>query len=145
MAVRFCTPNAVGLIITRKNNDCTEILLQKRNNQWDLAAGGHVEENESLKQAAIREAREEIGIEISYKDIVFATCSYTKFEKLPYNFFYFAVKQFDGIPAIKEPGKCQELKWFHINDLPEDIISDVKVTIGNYLSGILFDELGWSF
>lgn len=145
MAVRFCTPNAVGLIITRKSNGCTEILLQKRSNQWDLAAGGHVEENESLKQAAIREAREELSIGVSYEDIVFATCSYTKFEKLPYNFFYFVVEQFDGIPAIKEPEKCQELKWFYINDLPEDIISDVKVTIGNYLSGISFDELGWSF
>lgn len=143
MVTRFCTPNAVGLIITRKNNGCAEILLQKRSNCWDLAVGGHVEENESLKEAAMREAREELGIGISYKDIVFATCSYTKFEKLPYNFFYFVVEQFDGIPAIKEPEKCQELKWFCINDLPEGIISDVKVTIDNYLSGISFAELGW--
>lgn len=144
MATRFCTPNAVGIIIKRKNGSRTEILLQKRNNQWDFAVGGHVEENESLREAAIREAKEEIGIIISYKDIVFATCSYTKFEKVPYNFFYFVVERFDGIPSIKEPEKCQELKWFCINDLPENIISDVKITISNYLLGVSFAELGWN-
>lgn len=143
MSARFCTPNAVGLIITRKNGNCTDILLQKRSNCWNLAVGGHVERNESLKQAAIREAKEEIGIEICDKDIAFATCSYTKFEKIPYNFFYFTVKHFEGIPSIKEPGKCQELKWFCINDLPESIIGDVKITIDNYLSGNSFVELGW--
>lgn len=87
MNKRFCTPNAVGVIITRNQDQYTEILLQKRNGKWDLAVGGHVEENEALTEAVIREAKEEIGIDISYKNILFATCSYTKLEKSPYNFF----------------------------------------------------------
>lgn len=141
---RFRTPNAVGIIIIREINGCTEILLQKRNNQWDFAAGGHVEENESLTQAVIREAKEEIGISVCRKDIIFSSCSYTKFEKITYNFFYFVVKQFKGKPSIKEPTKCQDLKWYDINYLPGNIIKDVELIVRNHFAGIPFTEIGWN-
>lgn len=53
----FCTPIALGVIIKRTNNGNTELLLQKRNNRWDLAVGGHVEKNESLTDAVVWEAK----------------------------------------------------------------------------------------
>ena len=114
MSSRFMTPNAIGVIITRENdNGATEILLQKRkNNMWDLAVGGHVE------------------------------CSYTKFEERPYNFYYFKVDKFSKIPIIKEPEKCLDLRWFKLEALPESLIPDVKTTINNNINGVKFAELG---
>ena len=145
MSSRFMTPNAIGVIITRENdNGATEILLQKRkNNMWDLAVGGHVESGESLTDAVIREANEELGIEILKHDISFSTCSYTKFEERPYNFYYFKVDKFSKIPIIKEPEKCLDLRWFKLEALPESLIPDVKTIINNHINGIKFAELGW--
>lgn len=56
MAKHFLTAGAVIL------NDQNKILLKKDPNRgWELP-GGHVENNESLKEAAVREIKEETGI-----------------------------------------------------------------------------------
>lgn len=145
MSSRFMTPNAIGVIITRENdNGATEILLQKRkNNMWDLAVGGHVEKNESLTDAVIREAKEELGIEVLKQDVSFSTCSYTKFEERPYNFYYFKVSKFSKIPTIKEPEKCLDLRWFEFENLPQNLILDVRIILNNHTKGVKFVELGW--
>ena len=63
------------LVLTRKVDENTEILLQKRkntgymDNMYDMACSGHLEKGESLSQAIIREAKEKIGIEIQEKDL----------------------------------------------------------------------------
>ena len=56
-------------------NDKKQTLLQKRSpnkrfnaNKWGLCAG-HVDKGESLEQAALREMKEEIGLETSIKDL----------------------------------------------------------------------------
>ncbi|HUC90130.1 MAG TPA: NUDIX domain-containing protein [Patescibacteria group bacterium] len=48
------------------------LLLQKRSakmkdspNKWDFSVAGHVDEGEDYQQAALREAREEIGLELA--------------------------------------------------------------------------------
>lgn len=66
----FSTYLTVGLILIKNN----KILLMKRCNtgyedgKYGLVAG-HVESKESLKQAIIREAKEEIGINLSKQDL----------------------------------------------------------------------------
>lgn len=66
------------LLLTRKNNNNqVETLFQKRKNIgycdgfYDLSASGHVDENESMKQAMCREAKEELGIDINVEDLEF--------------------------------------------------------------------------
>ena len=60
----------------RKTADDIEVLFQKRSDKvdrfagkWDIAAGGHINYNESVLDAAVREAREEIGATIT-KDML---------------------------------------------------------------------------
>jgi hypothetical protein len=38
--------------------------------------------------------------------------------------FAFICKKWKGTPKANEPKKCEEVKWFNINDLPKDIIDD---------------------
>lgn len=63
MEERYNLRCAVFLILTEKRKDDTYILLQRRYNTglhdglWDVAASGHVEKDETLSYAIIREAR----------------------------------------------------------------------------------------
>ncbi|MDE5539880.1 MAG: NUDIX hydrolase, partial [Bacilli bacterium] len=56
-------------------NDKSQVLLQKRSpnkrfhpNKWALCAG-HVDAYESLEEAAIREIKEEVGLDVDLKDL----------------------------------------------------------------------------
>jgi len=111
---------------------------------WDCAAVGHVDKDESLKMAVAREAREELGINI--ENVSFATLMH-KYEPSSGNTYfnaYFIAGSYVGIPSIKEPEKCIDLRWFNINDLPIDFINERKQAFQNYLSGIAYDEYGWN-
>ena len=57
-------------------NDEGEVLLQQRSAKklicpllWDVSVAGHVDSGETIKQAAIRETREEIGLLLSETDL----------------------------------------------------------------------------
>ena len=77
--VAFCT-TVIWLYRHTKNG--IELLWQKRSpkvdrnaNMWDVSAGGHMNYGETLIEAVTREAREEIGIEVSPEDLEFVVAS----------------------------------------------------------------------
>lgn len=151
MKDRFQVPCAVFVILERENEGKCEILLQKRQNTgyrdgfWDLAASGHVEHGESLKTATVREAKEEIGIDILEEDLEFACMAHKFFknEDITYYDVYFKVHKYTGKIEIGEPHKCSELTWFDINELPEKLIDNRSEALFNYFKGIRYTEIGW--
>ncbi|MBR3323949.1 NUDIX domain-containing protein [Candidatus Saccharibacteria bacterium] len=71
---------AVVFVFRRNAEGVLELLWQKRSEGvsrypgfYDISAGGHINLGESLVEAAVREAREEIGAEISAADLGFVT------------------------------------------------------------------------
>lgn len=149
MSDRFKNYSAVMLMLMRKNNDGKEdILLQKRKNTgymdgyWDFSASGHVEENEPMKKSMIREAFEELGVEIKYDDLDFVTLIHKNKGAIYYN-GYFKSEKWINEPKINEPEKCEEIKWFCIDNLPENLIDDRKEAIYNYKNKVSYSEFGW--
>lgn len=145
--MRYRTLSAVFAIILKNDH----ILLQKRKNtgyedgKYDVAVSGHVEKNESLKETIIRESMEEIGIKVEKDNIDFVTLIHKNdisYDNIYYN-VYFIIREFDGIPTIKEPEKNSELKWFNLNKLPLTLIEDRKLAISNYLNESTYSEVGW--
>ncbi len=73
----------VGVVIAflyRVSDKGVEVLWQKRSEQidrypgdYDLSAGGHINLGESLVEAAVREAGEEIGAKITAEDLELVT------------------------------------------------------------------------
>ncbi|MBL7164047.1 MAG: NUDIX hydrolase, partial [Anaerolineales bacterium] len=57
--------------------------------------------------------------------------------------FFLAARQWSGTPQNKEPDKCDQIKWFPVDALPENVIPYVRRALENYLAGISFDEFGW--
>ena len=149
MSERFKSLSAVILLLTRKVNNGEEILFQKRINTgycdgfYDLAASGHVEANESMKQAMCREAKEELGIIINEDDLEFICMIHKKSKGSTYYNGYFKANKWIGEPCINEPEKNEELKWFNINDLPSNIVDDRIIAIENYKNDVKYSEYGW--
>lgn len=134
---------AVYLILIKEN----KVLLLKRANtgyedgNYSLVAG-HMDGNETIKQAMIREAYEEAGIIIDENDIEIAAFLHRKTDPERLDFFLKCDK-FSGEVTNMEPDKCSELSWYDINNLPENIIPCVKKAIENYQNNIMFDNFGW--
>ncbi len=111
------------------------VLLRKHDKYgiW-LSIGGHIEPNEDPNEAAIREVKEEVGIDIELagKFIIFKDEKYK--ELIPPKFLnrhyinethehvtlvYFASSEKDTvIPSEKE--KTKEWKWFTIEELDDE-------------------------
>ena len=137
------------LMLSRINqNGKEEILLQKRKNTgymdgyWDFSASGHVEENESMKMATIRETKEELGIDVKIENVE-PICIIHKNIGLTYYNGYFKTTKWSGEPKVNEPEKCEEIRWFNIDDLPENMIDDRIVAVQNYKNNIYYSEYGW--
>lgn len=123
--------SAVHIILINDN----KILLQKRKGSklWPgyyALPAGHIDEGETQYDALVREAKEELGIEINPNDIInnYVVLRRNFFEidgKIlePYIDYYFEIKKYNGVPKIIEEDKCDELLWADINNLPEPFIN----------------------
>lgn len=136
--------SSIYLII--KNNE-GKILLQRRQGSklWPgflALPAGHLDVGEDAYEAAIREAKEELDIDITVDNIsdVFVVNRKNK-SLLPYYDVYFELNGYNGEIKINEPNKCSELVWSNIKSLPEDMIEFEKIALNNYLNGIKFSTI----
>ena len=120
-------------------------LLAKRKGKHALAighwgsSGGHVEPGESPAQAAIREAREELGIEIG--NLKFLICLDEQWKNgKQYVDIIFLADILSGKPIPMEPDKVEVVEWFPLNKLPEPIFPPVEIALRNLQTGKLYDE-----
>ena len=136
--------SSVYLIIRNKNND---ILLQRRQGTklWPgflALPAGHVDEGENAYDAIIREAKEELGIEILLENIIDTFVVNRRNKSLPpYYDVYFEVSSYKGNIKINEPEKCSELVWCNVDNLPKDMIDYEKAAIINNKNGIKFSVI----
>ena len=141
MKERFKTAVPVGAILINEDN---KILLQKRCNTGYMdgmyaIVSGHLEKNESMLSGIIREVKEEIGVELSSDKVEFV-CIIRRGDNDDYINSYFKCDNFAGDVKNMEIDKCTELKWFNINELPDNIIPNDKRAIKNMINNIILDE-----
>lgn len=144
MNKRFLLRAACYLLLIKRG----KILLQRRfNTGWEdgkyTLISGHLEGNETVKQAMIREAKEEAGIIISSENLhVVHTMHRKSSDDLEYIDFFLTVNKWQGKPKIIEHNKCDEMQWFSLNNLPENTLPHIKQATENYSKKIQFSELG---
>ncbi len=151
MKDHFCVPSASIVMLLKNEGGKVKVLLQRRQNTgfmdglWDLSCSGHVEHGESMSEAAVREAKEELGVDIAVDKLKFFTFIHKREKEwdLTYYNAYFVCTEFIGEPTICEPEKCSELKWFDLAHLPDDLINDRKCALKAYLDGVHYIEYGW--
>ena len=133
---------AVHLILEHNN----EFLLLRRYNtgyedgNYSVIAG-HLNENETIKEAMIREALEEANITIDDKHLKIVGVMHRKDgdESIDY---YLYTNKFSGNVRIMEPNKCDDLAFYKLDNLPDNIIPYIKTVLYNYKNNIIFSEYG---
>lgn len=139
----FLAPIAVHLLLVK---DERVLLLRRYNTGYEdgnySVVAGHIEGGEDLKTATIREAQEEAGIEISRSSLDVVGVIHFK-EDAEYIHFFLSASEWCGEVTNMEPGKCDDLRWFGIHDLPDNTVAYVRRAIENYCNGIWFGSVGW--
>jgi len=130
----------------------SKVLLAKRCNT-DFYDGyynlpcGHIDGGETATDALIREAKEEVGIEIEHKNIElnytlhrFRTANDGRFEYID---LFFRVKKWKNKPENREPDKCDDLTWFKLDNLPKNLIPFHEKVIREIGKGKIYGEIGF--
>jgi 8-oxo-dGTP pyrophosphatase MutT (NUDIX family) len=126
-----------------------QILLLRRYNtgyedgKYSVPAG-HLDGGAEVVEAAIREALEEIGVEIGRDDVRVVGVMHRQAGLEERIDFFVKVCRWKGEITNREPEKCDELRWVPVNELPQNVIPYVRQAICNYLEGIWFDSYGWT-
>jgi 8-oxo-dGTP diphosphatase len=111
----------VAMLITRADR----LLLIRRQGahgagSWSTP-GGHLDFGETPEQGAIREAREETGVDVTDLAFVAITNDWFEAEQKHYITIWFRACQFSGEPMIASPREMTELGWFGWDPLPQPL------------------------
>ena len=124
-----------------------KIYLQKRkgtgfrDGQWGLIAGHH-DGGESLRNAMIREAKEEANIDIKESNLEFVHILHKRENDERIEVF-FRCDKWVGKPVIAEAHKVETAAWYKITNLPERTIDYIKAVIQKVSKGIYYSEYGF--
>jgi 8-oxo-dGTP diphosphatase len=125
------------------------VLLAQRHNtgyadgQWNLPSG-KLEDGEDVVAAVIREAREEIAIDLDRGDLDVATSVHCRNPEGQGRVgFFFHARQWRGEPRNAEPHKCSQIEWFPLDQLPINTVPYTQAGIELFRRGEPFGLHGW--
>jgi 8-oxo-dGTP diphosphatase len=101
---------------------------------------GHVEEDELPIQTAIREAKEEVGVDVAAEEISFEHVLFQSRSDRTYVDLFFSATKWTGEPKNNEPEKCDACLWARVDALPPETLEYVKRVLGHASSNIRYGE-----
>ena len=145
---RFTTRAAVYVLLEKDNKI---LMFKRKNTNWFdgfyNVPCGHIDGHETMVTAAVREVKEEVGVDIIPENLKFMQVvhrvSKNKDDYIEYVEAYFKVNKWQGEPYIAEEEFGEELNWFEINKLPENTLPYTKEAIQSVLKGDYYSEYGW--
>lgn len=145
MSERFKIHIAAYLVLEKDD----QILFHKRKNSgymdgyYSLVAG-HLDGAETAKQAIIREAHEETGIVLRQEDLRVVHVSHRFNPHREYIDIYLAASKWEGEITNIEPHKCDGLDWFPKDQLPENIVPEVKAVLEQIQKPNFYSDIGFN-
>ena len=112
---------AVGVaILIRRGEEVFLLLRQNAHGAGTWAPpGGHLDFGETPEACAIREAREETGLEVHSARFFALTNDVFHAEGRHYITIWMEAGEYTGEPILNAPEEAQQIGWFAWNDLPD--------------------------
>lgn len=145
--VRYQSFGCAYVLLMRGADSEREILLHIRKNtgymdgKYDASASGHLEPGETLEECAIRETLEEIGIILQPQDLKFALL-YHEPEANYIKAIFTAELPNNQTPKVCEPDKSGDLRWFRLDELPNNVIPFLPKIMQCIKQGIDYADSG---
>ncbi len=133
----------IYLVLVKDN----KILLLRRYNtgyedgNYSLV-GGHVDDGEAYKDAMIREAKEEVDIDLCSDSLDAVHVLHRQQNGNRIDVFFMA-KKWKGEPKVAESNKCDDVSWFDLDDLPENTIPFIKQALENIRKDSFYSDFGF--
>lgn len=130
-----------------------QILLLRRANtsyedgNYSLVAG-HLDGQETFRQAMVREAKEEADVILSPDDLKVVhvmhrfACPNEPHLRERVDVFLMAGK-WDGEPQNMEPHKCDDLSWFLLDSLPGNVVPYIRQALECIKNNVFYSEFGF--
>ena len=122
------------------------LMLRRANTGYEdgnySVIAGHLESGEGLTRAMIREVKEESGVDVEPADLTLKTVVHRLDDREQLDFF-FEIKQWNGSIKNMEPKKCDDLRWFSLDELPTNTIPYIKKALHCYREEIFYSEIGF--
>jgi 8-oxo-dGTP pyrophosphatase MutT (NUDIX family) len=130
-------PVRMGVRVMMIQNEKVWLVRQTYMPGWFMPGGG-LKRNETLEQAARREAREETGAELGTLTLLGAYSNFVEW-KSDHNIVFFCHDfEFKGKPD----GEISELRAFPLKDLPDNLWPGHRRRLMEYQAGIHSPQFG---
>lgn len=135
----------VGVGIMIKNGK-GEVLLGLRkgshgSGEWSFP-GGHLEFGETVFETAKREVKEETGLDVNEFNLISVADEMRYIESDGKHYLNIGVEGVyeGGIPSVKEVDKCEEWRWFSLDNLPDKMFEGTELVIRNYQANMIYQS-----
>lgn len=138
-------PYLASYIIFRKDSKIACLLRSNTkwmDNHYGLVAG-KVEKNESAVDGAIREAKEEAGVDIKPADLKPVLTAHRHADDTDWIDLVFEAQAWSGELHNAEPHMHSDLTWLDPDSLPENMVPSVRYYIEQVQAGNHYCQYGW--
>jgi 8-oxo-dGTP diphosphatase len=104
--------------------------------RWEFP-GGSVEFGEKLADALRREMMEEYGVQIEVMELLDVVDHILPEEGQHWVSPTFICRILEGVPEIREPGKCSQIGWFYPEDVPQPLSQASRQSLADYRQYLL--------
>jgi ADP-ribose pyrophosphatase YjhB (NUDIX family) len=139
------TPYLDCCVLLRDGNKIACVL--RANTKWmngfyGLPAG-KVEQNETFSDAAVREAKEEVGVTIKPENLRHVLTVQRHANDSDWVDVIFEADKWEGEVINAEPEMHSAVEWLDIDALPENIIPVLRFALEQIKAGKTYAEYGW--
>lgn len=142
------TPYIASYVILRQGDKIAFVL--RKNTSWMNGyyglPSGKVEHGEPFTLAAIREAKEEVGVDVKLSDLKHILTVHRQNADDSARYWvdvYFEAQDWRGEVINAEPHLHSEVSWLDLEHMPENVIPSVRFALDQIAAGNLYCEYGW--